>query len=483
MKYVFTNGTAEQKELWAAAYGLLRNLPEESLPLQITITFANPSEIGQTSFATTTWSYHSEISQTAVRNDAPGYGGADAGLIAEAAAMGLTYDAHQHFNETAIHELGHSVFAALPESTRVAIARLFGAKSDNEGELNPADRPWQDRIMEAIAETFKEAFLPARYRVFPNRTNIHLSYALYPTFRRLIRDGLTEIEPGEPLGPGEVEIPPYNVDIFAQGEPTFFEEGSGAHWANPMKGIEGKRGLWQSSFGNTENAAHNSQLNHNSEWEGWVLDGTIIAFKIHIPLIAFDPSIMGNPYILPEAVLQTVNDVSVMFAVFVRKSRFAAETMHTRAYWSLTAITKKQFEENAGFHPEAEWIDPNWVITEAARGGGAPPTDLFGSVVVNSTNFTETRKCHGQTYRRVWIYGQVSSQMCLQWPETEKEQERLRQGTTYHYIPSLEFKQPGCGSEEPGVPVVIPIGGVEAFGARAGKVVRRHRVSGQLGSI
>jgi hypothetical protein len=186
MKYNFTNGTDTQKEQWRQAAHRLLHLPFDELPLSIEVTFVPSSSLNkQTTLAETNWSYGSSFSTTEVRNDAPTFGSL-ASLKAEAAALGLTWSTEKFYAETSVHELGHAAYAALPEDARIAIAKMFGAKSDDIEELS-APSKWQNRIIEGIAETFKEAFLPARHRVFPNRTNKKIAYSRFPEFRKLFR--------------------------------------------------------------------------------------------------------------------------------------------------------------------------------------------------------------------------------------------------------------------------------------------------------
>lgn len=217
MKYVFANGTDEQKQLWLSAVHRLLHFPFDDIPLTVNVSFVDPSEIAgqQTDLARTTWTYGSAISDTQVRNDAPGFGPADAGLEALAASMGLTYSATKHFHETAVHELGHSLYAALPEEARVAIAQMFGAESDDTAELQPEDVPWEERRIEGIAETFKEAFLPRRFRVFPNRSKVSIPYSRFPEFRAHFRS-LRERKGGsEEVAPSWYRTP--RVDALRYG--------------------------------------------------------------------------------------------------------------------------------------------------------------------------------------------------------------------------------------------------------------------------
>lgn len=213
MNLTFENGTSRQKAQWEQALNSLLSLPMDLVPLSISVKFVDPDEVtseGDTDLALTTWTYDSPSSSTKVRDDAPGYGDQQQSLEALAAGMGLAYNADLHYNETVIHEFAHSLFAALPEEQRIRIAQLFGAKGDSIEELQPKGSAWEDRIMEGIAETFKEAFLPRRFRVFPNRTNHQIPYNLYPEFRSLWRLAVPEVSSG-------VEIPSYDFDIFKHG--------------------------------------------------------------------------------------------------------------------------------------------------------------------------------------------------------------------------------------------------------------------------
>jgi len=216
MDFTFTNGTKIQQNRWAEVVNRLMNLPEDAMPLEIEVSFVDAGILagsgpGHTTLAETTWSYGQVSSTCQVRDDAPSFGSQEKALRAEAARSGLEYNPDRFYTETAAHELGHSVFAALPEASRVAIAQMFGADSDDVDELFPEGAAWQNKIGEGIAETFKEAFLPRRYRVFPNRTNRKIAYADFPEFRRLFREGVPEI------GSEEEGVPAYDFNIFRRG--------------------------------------------------------------------------------------------------------------------------------------------------------------------------------------------------------------------------------------------------------------------------
>lgn len=188
--YTFLNGDAAQQDHWRLGPSLMHNLGVEAIGVAVTIDFTS-SGLATDDLAETFWTYGSSDSETKVRPDYPLFGGGDGkleSLEAEAGRWGVHYDGLLHANETPVHELGHSIFAGLSHDVRLQIVALFGGDSDDFAYLFPADQPWENRIGEGIAETFKEAFLPARYRVFPNRTNRRISYRDFPKFRRLIRN-------------------------------------------------------------------------------------------------------------------------------------------------------------------------------------------------------------------------------------------------------------------------------------------------------
>lgn len=189
--YSFSNGTTLQKERWREGPGHLMNLDVQALPTQVSVEFVPPGDLDDTSYlAETFFTYDDESATTKVRNDYPAFGEGDGkleSLEAEAAGMGLVYNSDKHSLETPVHELGHAVFAGLPHSIRLQVCELFGADTDDLDVLSPPGSVWEDRIIEGIAETFKEAFLPAQFRVFPNRTNQKISYKDYPQFRNFFR--------------------------------------------------------------------------------------------------------------------------------------------------------------------------------------------------------------------------------------------------------------------------------------------------------
>lgn len=233
MIYEFTNGTARQQSLWQEAIGHLLHLPGVQITLTNQVTFVDPSEMpsGHTGLAQTTYTYDSPESTTVVRNDAPGFGSNRQVMEAYAASLGIKFSIEKFYAETAVHELGHALYAALPEGARVAIAEMFGLGTDDPSKLQPEGTPWQDHVAEAIAETFKEAFLPRRFRVFGNRTNKHLPYHRFPEFRALWRSEVPNIAT-------KSAVPGYDFDIFERGG-----FGPSVFWPDERGGLyDGKTG-------------------------------------------------------------------------------------------------------------------------------------------------------------------------------------------------------------------------------------------------
>jgi len=474
MKLTFANGTSRQQTQWRQAIQHLLSLPMDSMPLSIEVSFVEPSEVtghGHTDLAATTWEYDSTSSTTKVRNDAPGYDGQRKTLEALAASMGLKYNADIHYNETAAHELGHSLFAALPQEARIAIAALFGAKSDDISELSPDSQPWEDRIIEGIAETFKEAFLPRRHRVFPNRTQKRIPYSAFPEFRRLFRAAIPEVEVSEELGEGEEEVPGLSsLDIFAQGEP-FAPPAKGV--LNYLAGSLGRHGIWSTSFANIAGdvpEAHDSFAFDASLFEGWLKDGTVLSYEFTVTADLFTP-----PYFAPKSFLSQYHDSVISWLLIKKKAPGGVEEVLVNPAWDKTVMSPEIVEAFGG-EPVGEY-----GLYDAAKGGGAPPVTFKGSVTVNAANFSKTRKCKGVTYRFVTLIAQTSVTLTEQFPETVAEHERLREFYLYRWNPTLVITQLACngGTGERGQEIDVPPGIVVPGSFRVGSHPSRRPVVGR----
>lgn len=90
-------------------------------------------------------------------------------------------DTRAFFIESFVHELGHVVAFHLitTDAQRTQAAALFrragatgeGLRTGTLADWNPLDKPWEDRIQEAVAEVFKDAWLDDALRVYEQRAN------------------------------------------------------------------------------------------------------------------------------------------------------------------------------------------------------------------------------------------------------------------------------------------------------------------------
>jgi hypothetical protein len=202
MNLTFVNGTNVQRQgVLRVAHGLL-NLPFDAIPLNLTVEFvADPNPEVHNEFASTSITYGSSTAAVKISNKAPNWGQPFRGI--------------QFLQEVFAHELGHAVFAALPEASRDAIAQMFGAKSADLAEINPPGSKWENRYLEGIAETFKDAFLPRRLRLYANRTNRRIAISRYPEFRALVREGVAGVGVGVDFGPIDIFNNPFGQDLEA----------------------------------------------------------------------------------------------------------------------------------------------------------------------------------------------------------------------------------------------------------------------------
>lgn len=211
----FVNGNGVQKAACEKVARNLLNLPFHAIPLSLTIEFIpDPDPSQHNEFAITEYTYGSTSAKIKIASKAPNWGEPYRGIL--------------FLQEVFAHELGHAIFAALPESSRIAIANLFGAASDEISELHPPGSSWEDRYIEGIAETFKDAFQPQSMRRYSNRTNRHIQLIEYPQFRHLVREGIEGIE----ASPG------FNHDVLELDFDTLGDEWLGSILFDPKFGGE-----------------------------------------------------------------------------------------------------------------------------------------------------------------------------------------------------------------------------------------------------
>lgn len=276
MKLTFANGTDLQKAACRTVVGNLLNLPSEAMPVEVLVEFvADPLAGMHNEFAATLWTYNSNSATTRIANVAPHWP--------------EPWEGMRFLQETFAHELGHVLFAALTEAGRLAVAGLFGADTDDPAVLQPPGTPWEDHVMEGIAETFKDAFLPRRFRRYSNRTRRLLSISRYPEFRKLFREGLETI----PVR-GTVIVPEYDVDVFA--DPGIFSGGSKVepylyHLVSPAGSAGSEywkdRGSLNDGSVNIPIGRYGAEI--QTRYDAWIKEDAVLEYAFVIP-----PSI--DPY-------------------------------------------------------------------------------------------------------------------------------------------------------------------------------------------
>jgi hypothetical protein len=116
----------------------------------------------------------------------------------------------QFYMEAVMHEIGH-VFTELwwtSDDDRTALAGMFrqiGAWENKRGQLadwNPTDKPWEERIVEAVSELFKILYMPDQFRLYDNRSNWDFDSDRLADFMEMV-EAIICVETG-----GEGHLPP-----------------------------------------------------------------------------------------------------------------------------------------------------------------------------------------------------------------------------------------------------------------------------------
>lgn len=182
MNFWFSGQYSQEQAAGAITAKEALTLDTDVWPITVELSFLEdpdpnqPDEFAVTNQITTT---HYELK---FRNDAPHFQNGPAAAH---------YDIKRFYQETVAHELGHVFSFALNSTGTGLLSKLFGVPDTTEAWF-PSAKGWGDRAGEAIAETFKDAFLPAEYREYDNRTNIHLHYSYMDFFRAIFRNAITE---------------------------------------------------------------------------------------------------------------------------------------------------------------------------------------------------------------------------------------------------------------------------------------------------
>lgn len=176
MQLSFTGATAFQEDL---IHQTIKHLKQRHLKLDLfthtwNLTFVqNPDTSPHDAFVT--FATTDSSGDTIVDRDMPFRG------------QGSFAGAH-FFMETIAHELGHSLLGNGPGEGHLGTDRQteIAAMFDSTPSVwNPQNKPWFNRPVESIAETFKDAFFPAQFRTYFNRTHYKLGLRHYPAFRAL----------------------------------------------------------------------------------------------------------------------------------------------------------------------------------------------------------------------------------------------------------------------------------------------------------
>jgi hypothetical protein len=106
------------------------------------------------------------------------------------------HEVKRFFQEVVAHEVAHIVgFIKIPDdATKTTVAALF-RRGGEVGAGNPAGEladwsqaldPWEDRIVEAVAEVIKDTMLAPQNRTYDNRTNWTISEADFQTLMGIV---------------------------------------------------------------------------------------------------------------------------------------------------------------------------------------------------------------------------------------------------------------------------------------------------------
>lgn len=181
MNVTYDGGTGQQRAMFQDALSYMM-YPWDSMPVNVTVSWpVEPSLPGHKEYACTTT--------------------ADGTDFALEIRRSLDTDVSRSFYiEVCAHELAHVIaFHYIDPTTIVGwFYRLVSGDGKTVGtvpDIDPTDKPWEDRLQEGLAEVLKDALLPEQYRVYDNRTNWFLDESHYPT---LMGEIINQI----PGGPG-----------------------------------------------------------------------------------------------------------------------------------------------------------------------------------------------------------------------------------------------------------------------------------------
>lgn len=111
--------------------------------------------------------------------------------------QGVRDDVKSFFMESCIHEYAHAlmhIFFAAGDAEKANICTWFKHRNTGKvGTINdwsPENGDWEDRIEEAIAEFFKDVYMPEQFRYYQQRTNWQFQKSYFNSFLDMIESVL-----------------------------------------------------------------------------------------------------------------------------------------------------------------------------------------------------------------------------------------------------------------------------------------------------
>lgn len=102
---------------------------------------------------------------------------------------GVADDVHSFFMECVVHEYAHALtflWLAADDVGKELVCTWFkyvnSGRAGTLADWNPLEAEWGDRIQEAVAEFFKDVWMPHGFRYFDNRTNWRFEKGFYTEF-------------------------------------------------------------------------------------------------------------------------------------------------------------------------------------------------------------------------------------------------------------------------------------------------------------
>jgi len=289
------------------------------------------------------------------------------------------------FQESIVHELGHIVsFTYLNDDASRTTAAAAFTRDGRHGTLadwSPDGSAWGDRVIEAVAEVFKDAFVPRNARVFDNRTNWRIDRAGYAALMHLLvpdfidefHNGVWGADLGRWAFPGpnfiidEVQDPGTDHAVVLLSHQTYVSSGLFGPSPEHIGGAQGYPG--------PVNAALPAAPPSPAKWD-FTATFTLLTDPNPDGHSLADVTIGGEHFIVTNADLQTFNAGDVTeYTAFVREldgNALAADCLDGVSFpFSLTLY----YTPNFGWNPNGNMDAPFNAASIAWTGLHAIPQD------------------------------------------------------------------------------------------------------------